>query len=56
MERGCFVCGGRCGAVWTRAPIDSNDFGEGHWAGTCLLSKDEQARIMGELAKNLKKD
>ena len=46
MERPCYFCGGRCGAVMFRAVSDSNDSGLGHWAGRCKLPEDEQRRLM----------
>lgn len=46
MERPCYFCGGRCGAVMFRAVSDSNDSGLGHWAGRCALPEDEQRRLM----------
>jgi hypothetical protein len=38
MRRPCPVCGGRCGAIWERAVVDSMDEGEAHWVGSCRLS------------------
>lgn len=37
LERSCPWCGGRCGAVWRRAEVDSADAGEAHWIGHCQL-------------------
>lgn len=37
LERPCMRCGGRCGAVWRRAVMDSQDEGLAHWVGSCRL-------------------
>jgi hypothetical protein len=31
----CVFCGGKCGGESSRAIMDSNDFGIGHWVGIC---------------------
>jgi len=46
MERPCIVCGGRCGEISTRAPIDSNDAKVAHWLCRCALPAAEQQSIM----------
>ena len=46
MERPCITCGGRCGVVCKRAPMDSNDFNEAHWVCGCALPPEEQMKIM----------
>jgi hypothetical protein len=56
MERDCLLCGGGCGGRWTRAPMDSNDFGEAHWVGGCRLPREEQFRLMQELADRERPD
>lgn len=35
LARPCPKCGGTCGALWTRAIIDSVDQGEAVWIGAC---------------------
>lgn len=35
LTRPCPVCGGACGAVWSRAVTDSHDAREAHWIGAC---------------------
>ena len=37
MEIRCAFCLGRCGEIWKRAILDSNDFHEAHWVGSCRL-------------------
>lgn len=54
MERPCLVCGGRCGAIFKRAAIDSNDYKEAHWIGGCQLPADEQQRCLQELLEKSK--
>jgi hypothetical protein len=44
MTRDCEYCQGRCGAVWQRAVIDSNDARRAHWVGACK-ARDEIAPI-----------
>jgi len=51
MERGCILCGGRCGSKFKRAVIDSMDAGEAHWIGDCNLPPAEQQKCMEELLK-----
>ena len=51
MERGCIVCGGRCGSIYKRAVIDSWDTKEAHWIGGCSLPGDEQLKYMKEWMK-----
>ena len=48
MSRSCVVCGGRCGNDWSRAPMDSQDFGVAHWVGHCALPAKERGRLMRE--------
>ncbi|MSP38633.1 MAG: hypothetical protein EXR70_09100 [Deltaproteobacteria bacterium] len=38
LEIACPVCSGKCGAVWMRAVMDSNDSGMGHFVGACRLA------------------
>lgn len=40
MTRDCPRCGGVCGAVWRRAPVDSHDSGEAHWVGACAAASE----------------
>lgn len=42
LLRPCPVCGGACGAVWSRAVIDSIDSGRAHWLGACRLADSEE--------------
>lgn len=35
MLRACPMCAGDCGAVFARAVLDSIDFHEAHWIGSC---------------------
>lgn len=37
MQHDCLVCGGKCGAKWTRTVQDSHDQKLAHWFGKCLL-------------------
>lgn len=46
MRRSCLVCGGECGRTWDRAPMDSQDFHQAHWIGSCGLSQAEQMEHM----------
>jgi len=46
LVRPCVVCGGRCGAWWRRAVIDSNDARVAHWGGGCALPDDVQERLL----------
>ncbi|MFT4542906.1 MAG: hypothetical protein ACI841_005358 [Planctomycetota bacterium] len=39
MERACPMCKGKCGSVWKRAPMDSQDEGTAHWLGSCALRR-----------------
>ena len=48
MERPCGVCQGRCGQLWKRAVLDSQDSNEAHWMGTCGLPPEEQRALMKE--------
>ncbi len=48
MRRPCIICGGRCGKVWDRMPMDSQDFQQAHWTGSCGLPKSEQMLLMRE--------
>ncbi|MBW1887729.1 MAG: hypothetical protein JRI52_05180 [Deltaproteobacteria bacterium] len=41
----CLICEGHCGRMWTRAVLDSQDFNEAHWVGSCGLPKEEQVAI-----------
>ncbi len=43
MTRDCDFCQGRCGAVWRRAVVDSNDTREAHWLGTCNAKTEAEA-------------
>jgi hypothetical protein len=52
MTRACLLCGGRCGAAWTRAPLDSWDFSEAHWVGGCALPPDEKLAVMRDLTED----
>jgi hypothetical protein len=36
--------------------MDSNDFGEAHWVGGCRLPREEQFRLMQELADRERPD
>lgn len=38
LVRSCPVCSGRCGAIWRRAVMDSNDDGDAHWVGSCAAA------------------
>ncbi len=38
----CPICSGRCGAVWLRAVLDSNDCGVAHWLGHCQTTTERQ--------------
>ncbi len=42
MEIACVACGGRCGSLWKRMILDSQDSGIAHWIGGCLLSDEEK--------------
>ena len=48
MDRACLFCGARCGSRWSRAVLDSQDFGVAHWHGPCALPSDEKAAIISE--------
>ena len=48
LEQPCLICGGRCGATWRRAVLDSNDFRCGHWHGACGLPEEEKERLLAE--------
>jgi hypothetical protein len=37
LEIPCPLCSGRCGMTLQKAVADSNDFGMGHWIGSCGL-------------------
>ena len=36
LEIDCPACGGKCGAKWTKATMDTGDSGMAHWCGNCL--------------------
>jgi hypothetical protein len=36
LEIDCPACGGKCGAKWTKATMDTGDSGVAHWCGNCL--------------------
>jgi hypothetical protein len=46
LQIACFVCGGRCGIMWNRAVMDSNDSAIGHWHGQCNLPEGERKKLM----------
>jgi hypothetical protein len=48
LETPCRLCGGRCGGTWRKAIVDTPDFGQAHWSGTCLLPPEEQEALYGE--------
>lgn len=52
LERPCILCGGRCGEVARRAPMDSNDSKVAHWHYRCALSSEEQQEIMRKYASD----
>jgi len=39
LDIACLQCGGRCGARWHRAVMDSQDEKDAHWVGECKLPK-----------------
>jgi hypothetical protein len=47
----CLVCGGKCGARWQRAIIDSQDEDLANWFGTCALPKQEQRDLLSRRLK-----
>lgn len=54
MSRPCSLCGGRCGAVLQRAPLDSRDYRVAHWVGSCKLDPAEQMELMRALADKIR--
>ena len=45
LERACPVCGGRCGRMWMRAVLDSQESNMAHWIGSCGLPAEEQRAL-----------
>lgn len=46
LKRSCIVCDGKCGNIWEKIPLDSNDSSEAHWRGFCGLSPKEKIDIV----------
>ena len=42
LDAACLICGGKCGARWQRAVMDSNETGLAHFYGQCLLREKER--------------
>lgn len=40
LQHACLVCSGTCGAMWSRAVLDSQDAHEAHWVGRCYHQHD----------------
>lgn len=55
LDHACVMCGGRCGARWERAVMDSNDRRRAHWIGGCGLPREEIDRIRQAYIDELKR-